>query len=596
MSISSEQQAEAVLGSPAGEAEQHGGTIEGTVDAILREHPNALVCGLASDGLITRLPKSVGLWGQAAIEGRALIDHVAADDRNAVVDAWQETLREGHAQRRVRLLEQPDYWMTLHFADLREAHGVLVGMLVPTNEPAAAADALTNSDAGRPRFATLIENEAGIIIDCDDAFLQMSGYSSKEIVGHPALEHVDPAHHGRAVEGWLAMLSTHRPQQVRLRSLDKQGKWRWTDVTMHNYLHDPARKHVLIEQIDVTAEMSAQEAVYEREELLRRLMDTMPDGVFQVDHDRNVVFHNSRLLEMLQEPKLDHSSSETAAATDSEGTVGATASDGAQTLLDDSEGPDAQPRNGGLGALLRTLTDSSTLTFHMALAQVLEDGQDTDVEVDAVRGSGDWRRLLMSIRALRRQSGEMSGALATVLDITDTVRARQELERRATYDALTLCYNRSSILAALHAELAGSSREETAVVYVDLDHFKAVNDTYGHAIGDEVLARVAGLLRGATRSRDKVGRLGGDEFLLVIRGLPEPDVALGVARRVCEGLHGELQTPSGPLELTASLGIAWASAGAADADDLVKLADEAMYRSKQERQGRPVLAHEPAGS
>ncbi|MDE3069096.1 MAG: diguanylate cyclase [Acidobacteriota bacterium] len=615
MSISSEHEATTTR-VPAGDAGQRVVAVEGMIDAILREHPNALVCGLAGDGLITRLPKSVGLWGQAAIEGRALIDHVVAGDRTVVVQAWQDTLLNGHAEHRVRLMEHPEFWMTLHFADLRERHGVLIGILVPTGEPAATEHSASATTAAKPRFATLYEDEAGNVIDCDDAFLQMTGYSFEEIIGQRILDHIDPAHHGRAVEGWLALLSSHRPQQVRVRSLRKDGSWMWTDATMHNFLHDPERRYVLVEEIDVTAEMAAQEAVYEREELLRKLMDTMPDGVFQVDHDRRVVFHNSRLVEMLRAPQQDDMGPDDSAAAgagphDGAGAApasGETARVGAdgEGSLDTAPGPASAEADGSgptgpagpgeapartcLGELLRTLTDASALTFHMALAQVLEDGEDIDVEVDAVRAEGDWRRLLMSLRALRRQSGEVGGALTTVLDVTDSVRARQELERRATYDALTHCYNRSSILAALHAELGGPSREETAVIYVDLDRFKNVNDTHGHGAGDEVLARVAELLRGATRSKDKVGRLGGDEFLLVVRGLPEPDVALGVATRICESLRTPIEVPGGPVELTASLGIAWAGAGPMDAEELIKRADEAMYRSKTERKGLPALA------
>ena len=153
--------------------------------------------------------------------------------------------------------------------------------------------------------------------------------------------------------------------------------------------------------------------------------------------------------------------------------------------------------------------------------------------------------------------------------------------------ALTHCHNRTSILTALQNELDGESRNETAVVFVDLDKFKDVNDTLGHAAGDEALVGVVERLKSATRGEDRVGRLGGDEFLLLIRGLPEPEVAMGVAQRICDSLRTPLRLSCGEVELRASIGVAFAGDEPISADELVKRADEAMYRSK-ERARRPA--------
>ncbi len=229
----------------------------------------------------------------------------------------------------------------------------------------------------------------------------------------------------------------------------------------------------------------------------------------------------------------------------------------------------------------------------MTLAQVLDEGVDQDVELDVVPAGTEPRRVLLSLRALFRQSGEVSGAIATALDVTDSARAREELERRATLDSLTHCHNRVSILTVLQNELDAPSRNETAVVFVDLDRFKQVNDTLGHAIGDEALVSVVERFKKATRAEDRVGRLGGDEFLLVIRGLPEPEVAMGVAQRICDSLQTPLQLSCGDVDLRASIGVAFVGEDTISADELVKRADEAMYRSKEQRQGLPVLADQP---
>lgn len=247
---------------PSGPADQHGHTAELAAEGLLREYPNALVCGLADNGLIVPVPQSVALWGQPTIEGRALIDKVMTADRKTVIDVWWGALRHGRANGRVRLLEKPSRWMRLHFLDLREHHGVLLGIVV-------AADHATDEDvcAAEPPpaaspFCTLLEDQTGAVLDCDDAFTEMFGYRAEELIGKPALEQIHPEDHARTIEGWLTLLHTHRPQRVRVRRMHKDGGCIWTDVTLHNYLNQPDRKHVLVEIVDVSAEMAAWEALH----------------------------------------------------------------------------------------------------------------------------------------------------------------------------------------------------------------------------------------------------------------------------------------------------------------------------------------------
>ena len=550
--------------------------VELAADALLREHPDALVCGLSSSGLIVPIPGTVTLWGQAAIEGRAVFDVVVAMDRSTVVDLWQRAKREGAVNDKVRMLSKPSRWVTLHFLDLRQIHGVLLCVILPSDEIAEEAD----DDAAElppaaPRFSSLMEDDAGIVVDCDDAFTQMFGYTAEELIGRSVLDLIHPEDQGRVVEGWLAMLSTPRDQQTRLRRKRKDGSWMWVDTTLHNYLNQPDRNYVLIENIDVSAEMAAQEALAEREELLRRLTDGLPDGLLQLDTDRNVVYHNARLLEILHgSPYADSVADDEAAGSN-------------------GQKPDAAP---SATALLETISERGMAAFETALGRVLDEGIDEDVEVDFVLPSGERRYALMSIRALLRASGEVSGAITSVLDITDSVRARQELEKRATFDDLTGAYNRSSILGAVQRELERDDSTMTAVIYVDLDDFKPINDNLGHAAGDELLVLVAKRLRLVSRGDDDTGRLGGDEFLVLLRDISGPEVPAQVAHRICESLGSPYALSSGAVELRASVGVACACAGEITADELVKRADAAMYLSKDQGRGLPVLEKEAAGS
>jgi len=552
--------------------DQHDRSAELVAEALLREHPEALVCGLASDGLIVPIPQSVPLWGQAALEGRTVFDGVVAADRKTVIDSWWCAKRDGASEGKVRMLKRPSRWVTLHFIDLLETHGVLLGILIPSDEAADEETVTEELQPATPRFSTLLEDEDAKVLDSDEAFTQMFGYTAEELIGQRVLDHIHPDDQARAVEGWIAMLSTRRAQQIRCRRKRNDGSWMWIDTTVHNYLNQPDRNHVLVEIIDVSAEMAAQETLQEQAELLRRLTDAMPDGLLQLDTDRNVVYNNARLLEILQ------------------------ASSGAgpdEVTLADTAGVDAPGALArSMGTLLMTLTVEGMATFETALERVFDDGCDQDVEVEFVPPSGERRRALMSIRALLRASGEVSGAITCVLDVTDSARARQELEKRATFDSLTQCHNRQSILGALQRELERGDSTTTGVVYVDLDNFKSVNDTLGHAAGDEVLLLVAERLKAASRGEDDLGRLGGDEFVMLLRGISGPELAMRVAQRIAESASGTFELSCGSVKLRASVGVACADTDASTGEELVQRADGAMYRSKEQGQGLPVLAEE----
>ncbi len=198
--------------------------------------------------------------------------------------------------------------------------------------------------------------------------------------------------------------------------------------------------------------------------------------------------------------------------------------------------------------------------------------------------------MLVSLHPLFRQDGEISGAIGCALDVTDSARARQELEKRATFDPLTQCHNRASILGALQRELTREQPLNTGAVYLDLDDFKPVNDTLGHAAGDELLALVADRLRLASRDSDLVGRLGGDEFLIVLSDVPDSEMAMRAAHRIRDAACGTFELSCGTVELRASIGVACSNGGQLDPEELIRRADEAMYRSKERGECIPVLA------
>jgi diguanylate cyclase (GGDEF)-like protein len=163
-------------------------------------------------------------------------------------------------------------------------------------------------------------------------------------------------------------------------------------------------------------------------------------------------------------------------------------------------------------------------------------------------------------------------------------RAESDLERFARYDSLTGLPNRSFFLDTLERTLSRAERRHTrnAVVFLDLDGFKAVNDGLGHAAGDFVLQAMAERLRAGTRSSDLVARIGGDEFTVLVQSLARADDAALVARGLLERLAKPCRTDNHDVTLSASAGISVYPEDGTDADTLLRNADLAMYRAKRE--------------
>lgn len=171
--------------------------------------------------------------------------------------------------------------------------------------------------------------------------------------------------------------------------------------------------------------------------------------------------------------------------------------------------------------------------------------------------------------------------------------ARIRAETEAQSDALTGIGNRRALMAALDALIAGGQR--FGLIHVDLDHFKAVNDTLGHAAGDHVLAQAAQVLAAETRAGDTVARVGGDEFVLVLPSVPDAARLQMVADRLVRRMAQPMEYGGAECRVAASLGLVLSDRHRGDsADSLLAAADSALYAAKRAGRGRAVLAQNVA--
>ena len=216
-------------------------------------------------------------------------------------------------------------------------------------------------------------------------------------------------------------------------------------------------------------------------------------------------------------------------------------------------------------------------------------------EMDELLEALHWRdrSLALQRRELERNAHELEARVAQ--RTAELLRANAELERVAQTDALTGLHNRGHLNARLREEFTRQQRHRQpyAVLLMDLDHFKLINDSYGHATGDAVLAAFAALIRSSLRASDFVGRFGGEEFLALLPGTTLEGAA-ALAAKLCQRTRDHAFQGTGYV--TVSIGVAEAEPGDAQYEDVVQRADAALYEAKRAGRNRCMLAPREAAS
>jgi diguanylate cyclase (GGDEF)-like protein/PAS domain S-box-containing protein len=242
--------------------------------------------------------------------------------------------------------------------------------------------------------------------------------------------------------------------------------------------------------------------------------------------------------------------------------------------------------------------------FYQDEQKVIETGQPLVSQDEHVRSpDGRMRCILTTKVPWRDPDAKVLGIIGISRDITaiketeaELKRARENLHFKATHDSLTSLLNREAILDMLGREIARGAREgaATAVLLADLDHFKNVNDMFGHPVGDEVLRETARRFLRSVRAYDLVGRLGGEEFLVILGGCAAPE-ALGRAEQLRRNVsESPIDTASGPITLTISIGVLPAREwGYPRREDVLREVDVALYAAKAEGRNRCKLAIPP---
>jgi len=209
-------------------------------------------------------------------------------------------------------------------------------------------------------------------------------------------------------------------------------------------------------------------------------------------------------------------------------------------------------------------------------------------EMVIVSADGKRHDVRASGQAMYDDHGNKLGAVVSLHDITDINRTREQLRFMAYHDQLTGLPNRRLFHDLLDQCLrrAQRNREKVAVLFLDLDNFKTVNDCYGHEAGDQLLVQLATILRLCLRDSDILCRWGGDEFVIALGQLSEKEDASKVAEKLCQAVVNHMERHFGECQVSTSIGISLFPEHAAVADNLIRTADQAMYTAKQQGKNR----------
>jgi len=211
-----------------------------------------------------------------------------------------------------------------------------------------------------------------------------------------------------------------------------------------------------------------------------------------------------------------------------------------------------------------------------------------NIRLQRPTGKVSW--VTLSATVTTNEKGQFTGCLLVLLDVTEAHLASEKLRFAATHDVLTSLANRSAFLDTLQARLNDrQTRSRTALLYLDLDGFKAVNDTLGHDCGDELLREVADRLKACVGGQGLCARLGGDEFTVIVNDAVTLDVACELAERIVRRFSETYHVLDNELHLSTSIGIAYGDPQIDSSDNFIKQADTALYKAKSSGRSRWVV-------
>ena len=387
----------------------------------------------------------------------------------------------------------------------------------------------------------------GIVESVSGVITRLLGHDTEQIEGRPLSRIVanrDRAEFDAALAAARRGATSAHPVTARIHLLrhDRGGVMPF-DFSIVNMLDDPTVEGLVISAHDATAELSAERDLSEALSRLTATLDSTADGILVVDTTRRITDFNRRFAEIWGLP------------------------DNAVAKHDDVA---------TLAFALDQLTDPETFRSRLEELDLEPESESFDL-IEFNDG-----RVVERYSMPQRVGGEVVGRVFSFRDVTDRKLLEDELHYWAFHDSLTRLANKTLFQDRLEHALARGRRfgSHLAVLFIDLDDFKTVNDTLGHGEGDQLLRTVAKSLVDLLRAADTAARLGGDEFAILVEDVSAPETVAELAERILECLRQPVRLGTKSVRAASSIGIAFDKEGITS-EQLLRNADIAMYQAKK---------------
>jgi len=504
---------------------------------------------------------------RGAVVGHRVEEFMPAGALDSLLDQCEEALRTGEPSLRERELESTAgrRVVNVELRPARDASGItfLLGIGRDVTAQRQAEESVRDTQA---RYGALVEHSSDMVtvLDADgrvlygspaitavlgwptvgfDASLEEreSAPSAWDLIHPDDLERVASTFATSVAEG-----RAHDRIEFRMRRAD--GEWRWVEAVASNRLDDPAVRGVVVTSRDVTERREAEGALWARQQELTSLLESSPDLIARFDRELRHIYVNPAVCEatgLTREQMLGRTMHEIGAPTD-----------------------------------LTEIWDPN-------LRKAFETAAGGEFEYPFTGPHGlRWYHTRLAPEA--RSDGEVETVLSVIRDVTDRKEMEDALTHQALHDPLTGLPNRLLLLDRVEQALRRLDRHagRVAILFLDLDRFKVVNDSLGHPAGDRILVEVAERLQDASRPGDTVARFGGDEFVVLCEDLVHDEDAIAITNRFAAELSRPFTYDARPISLTASVGIASSKEAGADPAAMLRDADAAMYRAKERGRAR----------
>jgi diguanylate cyclase (GGDEF)-like protein/PAS domain S-box-containing protein len=464
--------------------------------------------------------------------------------REQVIKAWKKDLARGALDRVFSVVCKDGAVKEIEFRGTALKDDRTIVILTDITERRRAEEAYHAVVEHSLQGLHILQDQREIF--ANSAYAEMLGYTVDELLAlspkrvrnlvHPDDQEIAWGHVRDRIEGKPA------PAHYEFRIIRKDGTVRWVESfpSRIEYRGKPALQ---VAMVDVTERKLAEATLKNSEERYRTLVESSTDAILMLDREKNAITCNQAFLALFGYQKKEIE---------------------------------------GQSVRIIHPSEESFRTYGKATYPLVERVGSLREEWDLMRKDGMIFSAEIVTSPIRSPDGTTTGYICIIRDITERKRAEEELAYMATHDSLTGLPNRTLFTDRLTMALvqARRSQKKLAVMLLDLDYFKNVNDTLGHGVGDQLLSAVGHRLQGLLRRGDTVARIGGDEFLLLLPEMLQVEYATTLAQKVLQAFREPFACDGHELHITTSIGIAIFPDDDGDADTLIKNADIAMYRAK----------------